>query len=304
MQQGIKILISVLAKINEGYTFKQHTHPNYQLNHIVRGSYEYAVGDCVFSAVVGDTILIPANSVHSFTNVSGEAGYYYEIKFSSLLAAVMEMCSTVGPLIANDDFSRLLIKQIVEESNYATPESEEIMLNYLYSILFKLTEKQRHEKNTSSKYIEVSAYSAPVRDTIRFLEENYRKGLTLDTIVAQTSLKKSQLSSLFKKETTVTIFECLMIIRVRKATELLSYMPMPLSQVCKEAGFVNITHFNRVFTRHVMIPPGQFQKYLHSQNLNWNDATLNGISNQITTAALDGSKIDFPLLTVAEAPNP
>jgi AraC-like DNA-binding protein len=296
MEQEIKILIAVLAKMNPGDVFKPHSHPYYQLNHIVQGTYEFGVDGYTFTAKVGDTILIPANEVHTFTQTSNEKGYYFEVKFSSFSKGVMQMCSDVGVFVKKDEFSGILLEKIFEEKNHATAESESVMLTYLYAILFKLTEKKRWEKHSSSKHIEVSAYSAPVRDVIRYLENNYSKRLTLDDIVAQTSLKKSYLCGLFKKETTVTIFECLMIIRVREAVELLTYNPLPLSQISRITGFVNITHFSRVFTKHVMISPGKFRKYLRDQNLNWNDATMGKKVNHITAATLEGKKIDFPQL--------
>ncbi len=294
MQQEIKILISVLSKMNMGDMFKPHVHPYYQIDHIVRGKYEFNVDGQTFMAGIGDTILVPSDCVHSFTQTGDEAGYYFEVKFSSFSKGVMEMCSDIGFLVKNDEFSGKILKEIVEENNNSTPDSKDIVVNYLYTVLFLLSTQKRREKNIPSKYIEVSAYSAPVRDTIRFLENNYTKRLSLDDIVAETKLKKSYLCGLFKKETTVTIFECLMIIRVRKAVELLTYTNLPLTQISAETGFVNSTHFNRIFTKHVMIPPGQFRKYLKSQNFYWLDATAARKGNPITTATLGGEKIDFP----------
>lgn len=290
MQQSIKILISGLSQLKVGYSYETHLHPYYQLNHIVQGTYKFTVDNNTFTADVGDTILIPMNIVHSFTDTSDETGYYFEVKFSSFSKGVKEMCNDIGILVKNDDFSGKLLKEIFDENNNSTQDSEEIMLTYLHAILFKLTAKKRREKNTPSKYIEVSAYSSPVRNTIRFLEDNYKEHLSLDDIVAQIPLKKSYFCSLFKKETTVTIFECLMIIRIRKAVELLSYTTLSLVQICKDTGFVNITHFNRVFTKHVMIPPGQYRKHLKSQDFYWSEAT----ANPITAATLGGKKIDFP----------
>lgn len=297
MLHEIKILISVLVKMNKGYTYHPHAHPYYQLNHIVKGSYTYTVDGHTFTAGIGDTILIPANCVHSFVQTGDETGYYFEVKFSSLSKGVMEMCSDSDVFIQNDDFTGRLLKEIFEENNNLTPESEVVMVTYLYTILFKLTEKKRREKNTPSKYIEVSAYSAPVRGIIRFLEDNYKEKLSLDDIVTQTTLQKSYLCGLFKKETTVTIFECLMIIRIRKAVELLTYKSMSLAQISKETGFVNITHFNRAFTKHVMTPPGQFRRNLKSQGFYWSDATAGRKTNHITAATLEGKKIEFPKLT-------
>ncbi|HWQ77428.1 MAG TPA: AraC family transcriptional regulator [Anaerovoracaceae bacterium] len=298
MQQEIKMLYTGLAKMDAGYTFKTHSHPYYQLDHIVQGSYTFTVDGCTFTAGIGDTIMIPAHYDHSFTQTGDETGYYFEVKFSSFSKGVMEMCSDIGFFVPNDDFSGNLLKEIFDENNNSTPESEEIMIAYLYAILFKLTQKKRREKNTPSKYIEVSAYSAPVRDVIRFLEDNYKKTLSLDDIVAQTSLQKNYICSLFKKETTVTIFECLMIIRVRKAVELLTYHLMPLEQISKEAGFLSASHFNRVFTKHVMTTPGQYRKNLKVQNFYWSDATTGKKVNPIAAATLEGKKIDFPQITL------
>lgn len=294
MQQEIKILISVLSRLDSGAAFKSHAHPYYQLDHIVRGSFDFVVDGFQFTAEEGDTILIPSDSTHSFTQTKEETGYYFEVKFSSFSKGVMDMCSDIGILVQNDDFSKILLREICDENNNATPGSEEIIITYLYTILFKLSTKKRREKNIPSKYIEVSTYSASVRDTIRFLENNYTKRLTLDDIVAQTNIGKNYLCSLFKKETTVTVFECLMIIRVRKAVELLTYTNLPLSQISTETGFVNITHFNRIFSKHVMIPPGQFRKYLKTQNIYWMDATSVNQTNPITAATLGGTKIVFP----------
>jgi len=297
-RQEIRILISVLTKMTGWDTYKTHTHPYYQLDHIVRGNFVFTVEDYTFTAEEGDTVLIPANWKHSFTAECDETGYYFEVKFSSFSQGVMEICSDIGILIKEDGFSGTLLKEIIDESSNATPESQRIILAYLYVILFKLSARKRREKTTPSKYIEVSAYSAPVRDTIRFLEDNYKKHLSLDDIVVQTVLHKSYLCSLFKKETTVTIFECLMIIRVRKAVELLTYTDLPLTAISKETGFVNNTHFNRIFTKHVMIPPGQYRKRLIAQDYYWFDAIAGRRDNPITAAMLGGIKIDFPELTL------
>lgn len=290
MLQEIQILISGLSKLDTGNTYERHSHPYYQLNHIVRGRYIFTVDSQKFTADVGDTVMIPMNSIHSLTDISDETGYYFEVKFSAFSQGVKEMCSAIGPLVKDDDFSGKLFKEIFDEHNNATATSEEIMVTYLYAILFKLSAPKRREQRSPSKYIEVASYSAPVRETIRFLEDNYHKRLSLEEILEQTAFKKSYFCGLFKRETTVTIFECLMIIRIRKAVELLTYTNLSLAQISEATGFVNITHFNRVFTKHVMIPPGQYRKHLNSQNFYWSEAT----ANPIIAATLGGKRIEFP----------
>lgn len=286
--------------MNPAGAFKTHRHPYYQLNHILRGAYDYIIDSKTYRVGVGDTILVPVNSAHSITQVEGEAGYYFEIKFSTFSAHDKEICDDAGIVLHGDEFSPKLMKAIFNEDEHPTPRSEEIKITYLYALLYQLSARGRQEKSVPSKYIEVEPYSEPIRAIIRFLEDHYAKHLTLDDIVEETPLKKSALCGRFKQETSMTIFECMMIIRIRKAVELLSFTELSLAQISQMTGFVSLTHFNRVFTKHVMIPPGQYRKHLASQNLYWKDAVEMEKASPIAAAALGNKKINFALLAPAQ----
>jgi len=293
MQNSLAILYTCLSKLDSEGTYKSHSHPYSQLNHIIKGEFTYIVDGVTYYVRPGDTILIPQNSVHSFTVARPEDGYYYEIKFSSFSKADKEICDDAGIFTQNDEHSLKLIMAIYEENENLTTLSEQIMVNYLYSLLYQLGTEARRKKSAPSKYIEVVAYTEPVRCTIRYLEDNYTRQLTLDDIVSNTELKKSSLCRIFKDETSLTIFECLMIIRVRRAVELLTFTGMTLAQISQETAFVNLTHFNRVFTKHVMIPPGQFRRHKLMQAEYLHNVKGDPESNPIANAALSGNKIDI-----------
>lgn len=288
-----KILMAGLSMLPPDSAFKEHSHPYYQLTHVVTGKYRYSIAECEYEVGVGDTVFLPTNIAHSITNTESETGYYFEVKFFSFSKNLTEICENIELITHNDTFSRRMLEEIFDENNNRTSLSEDVMLTYLNTILYKLSAENRRETLAPSKYIDVSPYSGHVRQVIRFLEDNYMRQLSLDDIAASTAINKSHLCNLFKKETGVTVFECLMIIRVRKAVELLTYTELSLSQISKDTGFTNITHFNRVYTKHVMIPPGQFRKHLKSQDYYWREAILNNDSNPIAAATLENRKIDF-----------
>ncbi len=292
MQNRIVSLMSCVSQLKSEGIFKPHHHPYYQLNHVLKGDFTYVVDGETYMARPGDTILIPYNSVHSLMT-KREDGYYYECKFITFSKTDRAMCHDAGVFKQKDDFTAMLFAAIIEENENRTPFSEEIMVNYLYSILCKLSADARRQKNAPSKYIEVTAYSEPVRKTIRFLEDHYTGQLSLDDIVAHADVKKSCLSRRFKEETSLTIFECLMVVRVRKAVELLTFTGMSLAEISQETGFVNLTHFNRVFTKHVMIPPGHYRKHLKLQGEYLSNASSDPNLSMIAGAALSGKKIDF-----------
>lgn len=298
MENKIVILMSCVSKLESEGVFKSHFHPYYQLNHILKGHFTYTVNGEAFQAQPGDTILIPSNSIHSLVSNSKENAYYYEVKFSTYSKKDKELCDDIGVFVPQDPFTGELLSAIIKENENLTKPSLEVMVNYLYSILYNLSADTRRQKNIPSKYIEVSSYSEPTRQTILFLEDHYARKLSLNDIVSHTKVKKSHLCRKFKEETSLTIFECLMIIRVRKAIELLTFTSMSLAQISKETAFANLTHFSRVFTKHVMIPPGQYRKHLHHQGQYMTDAE-HGQEKQLPVirAPLSGEKIDFTTFT-------
>ena len=297
MYKDLKILVAGLSKLGMDEKYKVHEHPYFQLNHIVAGKYEYVIEGLTYIAVPGDTILIPLNYKHSIRQLAPEGGYYFEVKFTSFMQNVKEVCELIPVHNEEDELTDQIWKEIFDEKNNAVSESDEIICMYLCSILFKLSSKGRREKNIPSKYISVAEFSEPVREAIRYLENHYREQLTLDDISLKTGVTKSYLCSLFKKETNLTVFECLMIIRIRKAVELLTFDIKSLVQISQETGFINPTHFNRVFSKHVMIPPGQYRKYLNTQHAFWNDVE----KNPIVAAIYEGRKIDVQSFSNQEA---
>lgn len=294
MESKIVILMSCVSKLESEGLYKPHAHPYYQLNHILKGNFTYTVNGQTFFVHPGDTVLLPANSVHSLMSNSKDNAYYYEVKFTTYSKKDKELCDDIAVLAPQDSFTGELMAAIIKENENLTEPSLEVMVNYLYSILYNLSADTRRQKNAPSKFIEVSAYSEPTRQTIRFLEDNYTKKLSLQDIVSHAQIKKSHLCQRFKEETSLTIFECLMIIRVRKAIELLTFTNMSLAQISKETAFANLAHFSRVFTKHVMIPPGQYRKHLRQQEEYLTDVIDSQKSPApVVRTPLSGEKIDF-----------
>ena len=294
MRNQIKILMSGVSKINRDGIFKAHRNPYYQLNHIMRGTFDYVIDGHTYSVSAGDTVLVPMNSMHSITQTAGDEGYYFEVKFSTFSPRDKEICDGADIVVPGDTFSPELMREIFRETEHASTESDTVKTTYLYAILYYISAAARQKEGAPSKYIEVGAYSEPVRNAIRFLEDNYAKHLTIGEIVAHSAMKKSTLCSRFKQETTMTIFECLMVIRIRKAVELLSFTEASLAEISKATGFASVTHFSRVFAKHVMIPPGQYRRHLASQNLYWIDAEK---ASSIAFAVLENTKINVETLT-------
>ena len=71
---------------------------------------------------------------------------------------------------------------------------------------------------------------------------------------------KTYLCGAFKKNTHLTILDCLNTIRIRHAAELIVYSDHSLAQVADMCGFSSVSHFNRVFLKYVGVTPGQCRR--------------------------------------------
>ena len=82
----------------------------------------------------------------------------------------------------------------------------------------------------------------------------------MDSLAKAMNHNKSYLCVALKKDTQLTILDCLNTIRIRRAAELIVYSEYNLTQVAEACGFVSVSHFNRVFLKYVGITPGQCRR--------------------------------------------
>ena len=131
---------------------------------------------------------------------------------------------------------------------------------YLMAILSALGEQERTRQQQSFRYVDASAYSPLSQQIIRYLEEHYAEDLSLDSLAQVMGRNKSYLCAAFKNNTQFTILDCLSMIRIRRAAELVVYSEHSLAQVAQMCGFASVSHFNRVFLKYVGITPGQCRR--------------------------------------------
>lgn len=99
--------------------------------------------------------------------------------------------------------------------------------------------------------------SAPVRGAAAFIQEHYDQPVSLGAIARILGVNESYLSRLFKKETGMTVGEFLLRTRMEKAGGMLA-RDMPIKKVAFSVGFVQYTHFLRVFKQVMGVTPKQY----------------------------------------------
>jgi AraC-like DNA-binding protein/ligand-binding sensor protein len=94
----------------------------------------------------------------------------------------------------------------------------------------------------------------------QYIEQNYKKKLTIDEIADSVFLSSSHFSHMFKQEVGISPINYLNRFRVDKAKELLKNSKTSITEIAYNVGFQSLPHFNRIFKDMEKISPGLYRK--------------------------------------------
>lgn len=94
-----------------------------------------------------------------------------------------------------------------------------------------------------------------VRDAMYYIQNNYKKNISLDSLSNKYSVNKYYFQKLFKKHLGITPNSYLMTIRMNKAKELLRTTTLQISEISREVGIDNVSHFINIFKTNEGITP-------------------------------------------------
>lgn len=231
---------------------KPHAHPYYHMLYILNGTCRAVANGEVCTLSQGQTILIPPQTEHSYSNEASVPMDYLEIKFA--------MDKAMSFHISDDPLVSLLFQQIVQEYPTLGRLADKPAATYLSALLCAMTRQNRREEADRFLYVDAASFGELAQSIVRYLEDHYQEELRLDDIALAMGYNKSYLCVAFKKDTGFTILDCLNTIRIRRAAELIVYSDHNFTQVADMCGFTSVSHFNRVFVKYAGITPGQCRR--------------------------------------------
>lgn len=256
----IQLLWVYHSNLNPDSGLKPHTHEYYHLLCVRKGELQFTLASQDITLQEGDLVIVPKDTVHSFRNDLPSVADYYEIKFSILSPALSLTLSNCGRAVWSDPFAFQLVEHIASEYQLCRNLSDESAAAALNTLVFHLTSESRVTSQSEPPVINTTGFTPLSKKVVDYITLHFSKPLTLDDISAGVGTSKNYLCNAFKRNTGITILDCLNMVRVRKAAELIVYSDLSLSQVASQCGYVSTSHFNRVFSRYAGIPPGQCRR--------------------------------------------
>ena len=97
-------------------------------------------------------------------------------------------------------------------------------------------------------------------DALRFIRKEIAAGVNAEEVIRHVGLSHTQVERAFVKVLGNTIHQEIARLRMREACRLLTESACLIAQVGKMAGFTSPQYFNRLFSRHFGVTPGEYRQ--------------------------------------------
>lgn len=252
----------------EYYQTKAHTHDSYYHLICIRSGHCKATLDGQsYNLSPGMVLIAMPEEVHCIDQIpKGGEVCLWEIKFIVHSRSLNAAFKGVERVFKADEVELGLMKGIINNS-YGINRHVNLSAGrfYLFALLYNICDDVmntcKHE--SVSHYLrgmDTTNFSRATIETVQYVEENYMHEISLEQIGAAIGYYKNYISTVVKKDLSITVNELLSFVRVQKAAEMLYYSDYNLKQIYTQTGFKTNSHFARIFKKMVGIPPAQYRR--------------------------------------------
>jgi AraC-like DNA-binding protein len=266
--------IRLLKEQNHSFVFlheinpfsRWHYHPEFELVLINNGKGKRMVGDNIDRFENGDLVLIGANVPHEWLcddiyfvppkqfqgegmviqflkNFLGEI--FLEMPENKKLRKVLEDAAQ-GCLIKGKTK-----KRITETIIKMKDMDSQGQLYSLLTIFGLLSNSKEYQLLSSPKFTTnfQAENGGAMKKVIQFIMQNFQEKINMKKLLSIANMSSTAFSNLFKKTYNMTFTEYILKVRIGYACSLLSDNNKSISQISSEAGFENLSNFNRLFKK-------------------------------------------------------
>lgn len=227
--------------------FQMHFHKEWSLTSITYGQENIFIGNNELTLSKNVNILIPPYSIHK--NWGGKfsqwsyRSIYIEDEIVKRIAKTYKL--DYGMLSVNPYF----ISEKSPFMNDFNAMNEEMLTKSLGEILL----------NNLGKYDERKLSSLFDREIIPYIQSNFNKKITLDTLEAEFKINKFKLLRIFKKCFGMSPQRYLDVLRIENSKKSL-FNEEKIVHIALDNGFYDHSHFAHSFKRHVGCTPFQYKR--------------------------------------------
>jgi AraC-like DNA-binding protein len=276
-----------IHKGNEGLYLENHSNPYYELIMVIEGPIHLQVGQERMELQSGEMLVLKPWEQHSGWRKNAEESTFFWVQFVCE-PGMSDFHSWTGaagdPVIVHMPESELRthVSQSADRvllPRRFRPERRYKVLSLFENLLYEYNRPQGYFRMRQSlllgHILEVIASDLlehhrqdvayppsflTYRNLIYYLDENYGKEISKETIEARLDRKYEYLCHIFKKNCGLTISAYIQQLRIQRAKHLLLNSSRSIGDIAEEIGYRDSLYFSRLFKKAVGISPSRYRE--------------------------------------------
>ena len=240
------------------YHAPTHTLDRYVFTYVVEGEWNYTLRGKTYHLQPGDIYICPMQEKLSQESKPNTPCQYYALAMlgsdCQTLFAHAGLTAEHPVLSVNNITIEKKMKRIftlLEKNTFISIARANMEFFQILSILFeRIPENFKSKKDLTATHIEKIK---------QFIHENYHLDIGIKDICNALYLSRSYVSTLFKRECSITLKDYITEYRLAKACELLIRGDANITKIASLTGFIDFSTFYRTFKKKTGISPSQYR---------------------------------------------
>jgi AraC-like DNA-binding protein len=260
--------LSVNAYRSDGFPFVWHLHPEWELTLVAEGRGQRYVGDSVETFSPGDLVLLPGNLPHTWhaeadgTDGCASVVVFFDEPIVPPLPELRRVRKLMDRASCGLAFSGRTAEQVADQMHELEAYQGFYRLIAFWQIMDQLL-RVRSVRRLSSQPFDRPFAPADHRDidrVCRWVVDHLHGEIRQSDAARLIHRSPSAFARFFKRMMGQTFIHYVVQMRVGRACRLLIETDQPITQVALEAGFTNLSYFNRAFRQHRDATPRDFRR--------------------------------------------
>ncbi|HWK44338.1 MAG TPA: AraC family transcriptional regulator [Stellaceae bacterium] len=257
-----------------------NAHPEYEI-HLVRNAAGIAlIGDHIGEFKPGHLTIVGSGLPHDWVTKTapGELIHGRDIVVQFDPERLRKTVATLPELAAIESFLTLALRglsfhgetrriaiELLEEMGHVRGLSRLSLFLQLLDLLarsgeYEILSSEGFSPNLDSETVDI------VQHVLAYVLENFTEDIKLRDLANVVGMNESTFSRFFKRNIGNSFSDHVTKLRIGRACKLLADDDMPITDVCFEAGYANISNFNRIFRKQRHITPSSYRRLAQSRH--------------------------------------
>lgn len=263
MAQGRSVACERICGVNDNMS-KSHYHDYFEIYYLETGERYHMIHDQLYLLHPGELIRFsPYCMHHSYgdegVNFKRLLVYFHgkEIDSPKLLAALEQGSGVYQPDPKSRQTIHRILKAMLKEQERPWDFRDAYMHMLLNLLVLTIVQQSQRPSDTGHKN--------RIGNVISYIHTHYEEDICLEHLAQMFYISPYYLCREFKRSTNSTIIQYLNITRIMNAQRKFMETDKNITEISKETGFSNITHFNRVFKSVTGMTPSDYRKQYKTQ---------------------------------------